>query len=244
MPQPQSSMDKINAEQENATGSANNAGSTPVNENQQPDSQSPQAPQQPEQLAALIQAMTLQTQTLNAMAARIQQLEETVAQQAQQQNQQHRAGLEMHQMNMPQNMEVEDEQESELMTDNPNICHQLNLKSATELIKIQIQNPRLNLRTKTYAFDTLQMHDSLDDEARSNPTVQGLLKKQIAVSAGNMVGGPRYGTWIADSITADAIGLPRPKQPEYQVPSYNPRKSGRRGGQNSNRHGGGVRRGK
>jgi len=58
-----------------------------------------------------------------------------------------------------------------------------------------------------------------------------------------MVGGPKYGVWIADSITADAIGLPRPKQPDYQVSTYNPRKSGRRGGRSFPRRGGGAKRG-
>jgi len=229
-------MEKNNTTQDIATG---NVSSVLHNENQQPDSQLPQPSQQPDQIAALIQAMTLQTQTLNAMAARIQQLEETVAQQTQQ-----NASLGIRRINTLQDMDVENEEESEHMTGNPAICQQLNLGTATDLMRIQMQNPRLNIRAKTHAFDALQMHDGLDDKAKRNPSVQGILKKQIAVSAGNMVGGLKYGSWIADSITADAIGLPRPKQPEYQVTSYNPRKSGRRGGQSSNRQNGGTRRGK
>ena len=149
-----------------------------------------------DQLAAIMQAMALQTQTLNDMAARMQQLEIVVNQQQQQQQQQQRQQQQQPQQylgvclrgreaqhNM-HNMEFDYEEEIEHLVETPHICQQINMRSATELMRVQIQNPRLNVKTKYKAFDALQMVDGLDEEARENPSVQNVLKKQIAVSAG------------------------------------------------------------
>lgn len=116
------------------------------------------------------------------------------------------------------------------------VTGQVNVHNATEFMGIQLANPRLSSRVKTQVFDTLQLHDGLDEDALSNNSVKTLISRQVATSAAAMVGGPRFGGWMQDSILADNIGIPRPKQPEYQGPnSSNSRRMTR--GNGSSRHG-------
>ncbi len=99
------------------------------------------------------------------------------------------------------------------------IAGQVNIHNTTEFMRIQLANPRISSRVRPKAFETLQLHDGLDDEAKDNDSVKTLLSRKVATSAAALVGGPRFGSWMQDSILADSVGIPRPKQPDYQGPS-------------------------
>jgi len=46
-----------------------------------------------------------------------------------------------------------------------------------------------------------------------NPAIKNYVQSNLAVDTASLMGGPRDGTWVQDTIAYEVLGMPPPKQP-------------------------------
>lgn len=104
---------------------------------------------------------------------------------------------------------------------------------------MQMNNPRLSQRTRTQAFDTLAFIEAVPPAAMEQPDIAKFVNSKLMADTATLLSGPRLGGWVRDSLLSKELGIPAPKQPEYQPQSSkNPQRKSKRGGNRSRGRGG------
>ncbi len=171
------------------------------------------------------------TLLITQLTTNFQQLQATVNGLTTQQNQQTEAQQAIMEIQPPQVQPAGAEN-----TLNPN---NINATKAKAFASMQMNNPRVSQRIRTQAFDTLAFLESVPPEAMEQPTIAKFVNSKLMVDSATLLSGPRLGGWVRDSLLSQEIGLPAPKQPEYQPQGQeNPQRKNKRGGNRSRGRGG------